>query len=529
MNCPDVTVEKTADVSPISAGQTAAFTITVTNLGPGPATGVVLDDTLPAGVNWFAGLVTLNGSTIANPCDPIAGGVLHCDLPDLASGDVVVIHIGGDTDFADCGTLHNTVAIGADNEPVGADGNNTAEADIVVNCPVLGIAKTADHEGAPVLIGNQIGFTITVHNGGQGTAFGVNVSDTLNPAFTWSIQSQSGGLTWQLTGNVLTASGDLAPGDAVVHVVAPTSVASSATQCILVPNTATLTQGETQFPPDSAAEAVRCPQIGVNKTSNDTDGKVDAGQTVTFTILAKVVEGPVTNAVVTDTLPAGQTYVAGSQASTPAATSFTVSADGRTLTWTYATLNNGDPAATITYDVTIDAGASGALTNVAELCVSELPDCVTDTVTVTPIPVIGIDKTSNDADGQVDANQVVTFTILGKVAQGPVTGGTVTDTLPVGETYVAGSETSSPAESSFTVSADGRTLTWTYASLASGDPAVTITYDATIDAGALRRPGQRAELKRLGAARLRVGRRDRHPDPRRARHPEEQRRSAGRH
>ena len=109
---------------------------------------------------------------------------------------------------------------------------------------------------------------------------------------------------------------------------------------------------------------------------------------------------------------------------------------------------------------------------------------MTDTVTVTPIPVIGIDKTSNDADGQVDANQVVTFTILGKVAQGPVTGGTVTDTLPVGETYVSGSEASSPAESSFTVSADGRTLTWTYASLNSGDPAVTITYDVTIGAGA---------------------------------------------
>src|SRR4029078_2395849 len=150
----------------------------------------------------------------------------------------------------------------------------------------------------------------------------------------------------------------------------------------------------------------------------------------------------------------------------------------------YASLANGDPAVTITYDVTIDAGASGDLVNVAELCVSALPDCVSAEETVTPIPVIGIDKTSNDADGQVDANQVVTFTILGKVAQGPVTGGTGTDTLRVGETYVSGSEASSPAETSFTVSADGRTLTWTYASLASGDPAVTITYDVTIGAGA---------------------------------------------
>ena len=77
-----------------------------------------------------------------------------------------------------------------------------------------------------------------------------------------------------------------------------TSAANSATQCGLVPNTAFLTQvvGEQTVPvdDDSAAEAVRCPEIGIDKTSNDADGKVDAGQTVTFTILAKVVEGPVT-------------------------------------------------------------------------------------------------------------------------------------------------------------------------------------------------------------------------------------------
>jgi uncharacterized repeat protein (TIGR01451 family)/fimbrial isopeptide formation D2 family protein len=483
VECADVSVVKSADVSPISAGQTAAFSITVTNNGPDTAVNVVLDDTLPAGVNWFLAPVTLNGNPIIpSPCDPIAGGVLHCDLGDLANGDVVVIHIGGDTDFADCGTLHNTVTIGADNEPAGADENNSAEADIVVNCPVLGIAKTADHE-APVVIGSQIGFTITVHNGGQGTAFGVSVSDTLNPNFTWSIESQSGDLTWVLNGNLLTASGDLAPGDAVVHVVADTDPANSA-QCGLVPNTATLTQGETQFPPDSAAESVRCPEIGIDKTSNDEDGIVDAGQTVTFTINGSVTDGPVTDAVITDTLPVGQTYVAGSQSSTPAEDSFTVSPDGRTLTWTYASLDDGDPAVTVTYDVTIDAGASGALNNVAELCVSEVPDCVSDDVTVTPSPEIGIDKTSNDEDGNVDAGQTVTFTILGSVANNPVTNAVVTDTLPVGQTYVAGSESSTPAEDSFTVSADGRTLTWTYASLAVGDPAVTITYDATIDGAA---------------------------------------------
>jgi uncharacterized repeat protein (TIGR01451 family)/fimbrial isopeptide formation D2 family protein len=480
VQCADVSVVKTADVSPISAGQNAAFSITVTNNGPDAAVNVVLNDTLPAGVAWTVSNVTKNGSTVSNPCAAISGGALHCDLGDMANGDVFVIHIGGETDFADCGTLHNVVTIGADNEPAGAGANNTDDADVVVNCPVLGIAKSADHQ-APVLIGSQIGFTITVANNGQGTAFNVHVSDTLNPDFSWSIQSHTGALTWSLVGNALTASGDLPPGTSSVHVVAQTSVENSATQCGPVPNTAFLTQGEAAIGNDSASESVRCPAIGIDKTSNDADGIVDAGQTVTFTIHGSVSDGPVTNGTITDTLPVGETYVAGSQSSTPAADSFTVSADGRTLTWSYDSLANGDPAVTVTYDVTIDAAAQGALTNVAELCVSEVPTCVSDDETVTPNPQIGIDKASNDADGKVDPGQTVTFTIHGIVSSNPVTGAVVTDTLPVGQTYVAGSESSSPMETSFNASADGRTLTWTYASLAVGDPAVTITYDVTID------------------------------------------------
>jgi uncharacterized repeat protein (TIGR01451 family)/fimbrial isopeptide formation D2 family protein len=480
VQCADVSVVKTADVSPISAGQNAAFSITVTNNGPDAAVNVVLNDTLPAGVAWTVSNVTKNGSTVSNPCAAISGGTLHCDLGDMANGDVFVIHIGGETDFADCGTLHNVVTIGADNEPAGAGANNTDDADVVVNCPVLGIAKSADHQ-APVLIGSQIGFTITVANNGQGTAFNVHVSDTLNPDFSWSIQSHTGALTWSLVGNALTASGDLPPGTSSVHVVAQTSVENSATQCGPVPNTAFLTQGEAAIGNDSASESVRCPAIGIDKTSNDADGIVDAGQTVTFTIHGSVSDGPVTNGTITDTLPVGETYVAGSQSSTPAADSFTVSADGRTLTWSYDSLANGDPAVTVTYDVTIDAAAQGALTNVAELCVSEVPTCVSDDETVTPNPQIGIDKASNDADGKVDPGQTVTFTIHGIVSSNPVTGAVVTDTLPVGQTYVAGSESSSPMETSFNASADGRTLTWTYASLAVGDPAVTITYDVTID------------------------------------------------
>jgi uncharacterized repeat protein (TIGR01451 family) len=127
----------------------------------------------------------------------------------------------------------------------------------------------------------------------------------------------------------------------------------------------------------------------------------------------------VTDAVITDELPVGQTYVAGSQASVPAAT-FAVSPDGRTLTWTFASLADGvegAPAAVITYDVTIDADATTATqVNVAEICVTELLDCVSDDEDVTPeLPDIEIIKTAGDAaDGDVLATEAgpVTYTYV---------------------------------------------------------------------------------------------------------------------
>ena len=77
----------------------------------------------------------------------------------------------------------------------------------------------------------------------------------------------------------------------------------------------------------------------------------------------------------------------------------TVSVDGRTLTWTFASLASGDPSVTITYDVTIDADASGdPQENEAEVCVDEDTPCDADVALVTPeFPDIEIVKTAGDA------------------------------------------------------------------------------------------------------------------------------------
>ena len=56
--------------------------------------------------------------------------------------------VSRETTFDDCGALPNLVTVSATNELKDFLDNNTDDATIVVNCPELGIVKTADHEEA---------------------------------------------------------------------------------------------------------------------------------------------------------------------------------------------------------------------------------------------------------------------------------------------------------------------------------------------------------------------------------------------
>ena len=178
---------------------------------------------------------------------------------------------------------------------------------------------------------------------------------------------------------------------------------------------------------DTDDAVVRVPSVNIDKTADD--DLVEPNQTVTYTINVQVVNGPVNNAIVTDTLPVGQTYVANSASPSEP----TVSVDGRTLTWNLGTLNDGNPAVTITYDVKIDADATTDVqTNVAQLCISELPNCDTSDEDVTPQkPDIEVVKTAGDAaDGEVFSTEPgnVTYTyVVTNTGPLPLQNVTVTD------------------------------------------------------------------------------------------------------
>jgi uncharacterized repeat protein (TIGR01451 family) len=289
VNCPNVTVIKTADEGTINAGDTAAFTVVVTNEGPGTAFDVSLVDTLPGGVAW---------TEDSDDCE-IAGGVMTCDFGDLPSGAERTVHVSGVTDATDCAALENVATVSASNESDDDAGDNASEATVTVECPDVTVLKVADE--SPVSAGDDVGFTITVSNIGDGTAYGVTLTDALPAGIDWAEDSDD----CEITAGVLTCDfGDLPSGaDASVHITGT----SDAEDCGIVENTATVSaeneaSEDTENNSSTATIVIDCPGIDIEKTADAE--VVDAAELIGFTItVTNNGPGIARDVVVTDELP----------------------------------------------------------------------------------------------------------------------------------------------------------------------------------------------------------------------------------
>ena len=266
VQCPDLGVVKSGN-GPLNATDVATFTIVLTNHGPGAAHLVTLNDQLPAGT-W-----TLGGANAA-ACAISATNLLTCAFGTVENGGTRTITVSKTTAAADCGTIHNEVTVGASNEPDNDQFPNTDDADIVVNCPDLGVVKSGN---GPLSAGQVATFTITVTNHGVGTAKAATLTDQL-PAGTWTLGGANAAACAISATNLLTcAFGDLASGASRTFTVSKTT---AAVDCGTIHNDVTVGASNEpangQFPnTDDADIVVNCPDVTVVKTGN---GTVNAGE-----------------------------------------------------------------------------------------------------------------------------------------------------------------------------------------------------------------------------------------------------------
>jgi uncharacterized repeat protein (TIGR01451 family) len=238
---PDVTLTKIANAATLPEPGVFTFTLTITNNSLEGAVITTLTD----------------DNALSQACSDLIGTTLAAGAS--ASCQYEVTHPSK-------GTYPNTAKVTLeDNEGNSASGSDEETVTVTDGPDNLTLTKTADADH--VTAGQQIGFTITVHNAGPGTAYNASLSDTLPTGkyITWSIATAVPGCS--IVGNVLTCNlGDLASGTTVtVHVVSPTSTCT----CGLFDNTATLSS-DANLPISATASTASYCDLRVSKTANPT-------------------------------------------------------------------------------------------------------------------------------------------------------------------------------------------------------------------------------------------------------------------
>ncbi|MFC4820186.1 DUF6923 family protein [Dokdonella ginsengisoli] len=415
----DIGILKTVDDAAPNVGSDVTYTLTVTNHGPNDATGVEITDNLPAGVS-FASAVPSQGSYDSGSGVWIVGA--------LANGASATLTITVHVDQA--GPITNTATVTHQDQFDPNPTNNSSGTTINGQSADLAVTKTVDN-AAPT-VGEQVTFTITIHNNGPSDATNVVLTDQL-PAtlsFVSAAPSQgsydpAGGL-WTI--GTLTAAG---PTSTATLTITATVVDAGATT-----NTATVT-GADQPDPNPANNSDSASLNGnpladllVTKSGPAT---VTPGDDVVYTIVVTN-QGPseATNVVVADATPAGLVFVSNAGACTTA------------YPCSIGTLANG-ASATITTTYSVPANYSGAnpIVNTATVS-SDTPD--PDPTNNQGSAQTGVGPGNADLSivktgpAAVASNAAISYTLLiTNNGPSPANGASYSDAVPAGITGITAS------------------------------------------------------------------------------------------
>jgi uncharacterized repeat protein (TIGR01451 family) len=167
---PQADLSLTKSVSDPNPGtdRTVGYTLTVRNAGPNDATGVMIDDVLPAGLDF------VDAST---GCVNDAG-VVSCDVGTVPSGGQASVTIRVRTTGPVAGSAVTNLASVSGDEEDPAPGNDQASVSMSVQPLVdLELTKTASNPSPSA--GGPVSYVLSLHNNGPSPATGVTISDPL--------------------------------------------------------------------------------------------------------------------------------------------------------------------------------------------------------------------------------------------------------------------------------------------------------------------------------------------------------------
>nr|WP_244877994.1 OmpA family protein [Croceibacterium atlanticum] len=421
---------KTDSTDFYTAGSSTTYEIVVSNSGPFGVQGAVVDDPLPAGISsasWTCG-----GATGGGACGQASGsGAISGRTVDLPVGASVTFSMTLQIPAGYSGDLTNIATVTAPGTALETDlTNNSAtdvDAGVVVTKTLIGENGVLANLAEP---GEQLTYRITVTNNGSVAVSGYDVIDTLDPN-TSLVMATGGGI---LNGsNVEWTNLSIPPGGSL-SVLLMTRIDDP------LPSTLTRITNIARHPdgPVPSCPSGQCvvtpvaPAVTYAKSTTATNAAV--GDVITYTLTARVFHSPTTDDLtLTDTLGSGLDFTAVTNAG-----AFTCT-PGSPLV---CTLPSGTAVGTysLAYTATVNASATGSVTNAVVGTGGDDPSCSGTCDTDTPVvaPDVTFAK-SADTAGPVSTGDIITFTLTTTITNSLITSDIVllTDTLGTGLDFTA--------------------------------------------------------------------------------------------
>jgi uncharacterized repeat protein (TIGR01451 family) len=366
----DLTIDKSVDLATATPGSATplVYTIVVTNsnASAADAPNVRVTDTLPAGLTPVSG--TAPGAV--NSTITFTNGAFTVDYLNLAKGQSQTITINATVLPTATGTIRNIANVAsttaAASESNTNNNSNDAETTLV---PQFDVAVTKAVTGGPSFgPGATVTYTVGLQNNGPSRATGIVLSDVVPAGLTFVTGTLNGQTVTTAPGGTVTFNAvDINPG---------TTNALTATLQFTVNPTASGTIRNTASIPDNIANELVKPnntagvditvapraELFLTKTVNRTEAQ--AGSQLTYTItVTNEGPSPAQAVMLTDTLPAGVTFVSGTG---PNGAILNDSNNDRIVTHDAGILNNGS---TFTYTIIAQLSntATGVQTNQASV------------------------------------------------------------------------------------------------------------------------------------------------------------------
>jgi len=217
VNSADVAVSVSGPSS-VTAGTTGVtYTVTVTNNGPNPASGVVLTDTLPAGSTFVSMTQSSGGDAFTS--GQSGGTVTQTASAAIASGssDVFTLVVSAAPDLTPGSDFSDGASVSSSTADPNSGNNSSTASGMIVGLPAdLVVSATGP---ASAVEGANVTYTVTVTNNGPNDATAVRLTDALGSNLQFVSATTSQGTYSQSAGKVIFDLGTISNGGTATVIV----------------------------------------------------------------------------------------------------------------------------------------------------------------------------------------------------------------------------------------------------------------------------------------------------------------------